>query len=74
MKVGAIFTYSAYMMTHWQQMKKETDQIQPLVNEVSYNSKRLFANMKESFRRDDSTDNNNITQEMIQLNNLKIIT
>ncbi len=30
-------------------MKKETDETQPLIKLVSYNSKHLFANMVESF-------------------------
>lgn len=47
MKVGTIFMYSALMMTHGQQIKNLTDEISPLVNVVSYNSKHLFSNMLE---------------------------
>ena len=52
MKPGTIFTYSGYMMTHQQQFKKKLNRKESFVNIVSYNSKRLFSNMMESFRHD----------------------
>ena len=51
MKMGTIFTYSAYIMTHQQQIKKEPVETPPLVNVVDYNSKRLFSNMMELYQR-----------------------
>ena len=57
MKVGTIFTYSAYMMTHQLQVKKESVGNEPLIIVVSYNSKSLFSNMMKSFHRDILTKN-----------------
>ena len=56
MKPGTIFTYSGYMMTHQQQFKKKLNRKESFVNIVSYNSKRLFSNMMESFCRDIGED------------------
>jgi len=56
MNAGCIFTYSPYMLTHRQQIKNENDKMDPLINIVSYNSKRLFSNLMESFRRDIKAD------------------
>ena len=63
MKIGTIFTYSAYMLTHRQQIAHENVHNDPLINIVSYNSKRLFSNMMESFRRDISADKKSIEQK-----------
>ena len=51
------------MMTHRLQIKKETDEIQPLINYVSYNSEHLFANMMESFKRDILADKESMAKE-----------
>lgn len=51
MKVGSIITYSGYMITHRQQVTNLCDNSDPFINVVTYNSKRLFGNMLESFRR-----------------------
>jgi len=63
MKIGTIFTYSAYMLTHRQQIAHENSDNDQLMNIVSYNSKRLFSNMMESFRRDISEDKKSIGQK-----------
>ena len=51
MKIGTVLTYSGYLLTHRQQIRNEDLDVSPFVNIVSYNSKRLFENMMESFRR-----------------------
>ena len=51
MDIGISFTYSGYLLTHRQQVHNESQDEHPLVNVVSYNSKRLFENMLQSFRR-----------------------
>ena len=51
MSAGTIFTYSGFMLSHRQQIYKRNNSVRPFVNIVSYNSKRLFNNMMESFRR-----------------------
>ena len=56
MNAGCIFTYSPYMLTHWQQIKNGNDEMDPLINIVSYNSKHLFSNLMESFWRDIKAD------------------
>ena len=64
---GTVFCYSGYMLTHCQQLTMGTYDSEPFINIVSYNSKRLFNNLMESFRREikaDKTTNptkNNIT-------------
>lgn len=63
MKIGTVFTYSAYMLTHRQQIAHENSDNDPLINIVSYNSKRLFSNMMESFRRDISQDKKSICKK-----------
>ena len=47
---GVIFSYSGYMLTHRQQLNKSRKDNEMFVNVVSYNSKRLFSNLMESFR------------------------
>ena len=49
--VGTILTYSGYLLTHRQQILNRDSNLNPFVNIVSYNSKRMFENMMESFRR-----------------------
>ena len=49
--VGTILTYSGCLLTHRQQILNRDSNSNPFVNLVSYNSKRLFKNMMESFRR-----------------------
>ena len=51
MEIGTIITYSGYLLTHRQQIRNKDSEVPPFVNLVSYNSKRLFENMLESFRR-----------------------
>ena len=51
MDVGTVFTYSGFLLTHRQQIHNETSSAPPFINIVSYNSKRLFENMLQSFRR-----------------------
>lgn len=51
MDVGTSFTYSGYLLTHRQQIHNQNLNEQPMVNFVSYNSKRMFENMMQSFRR-----------------------
>ena len=51
MEIGTCFTYSGYLLTHRQQIINPSDEANPFVNIVSYNSKRLFENMLQSFRR-----------------------
>ena len=49
--VGTILTYSGYLLIHCQQILNKDSNSNPFVNIVSYNSKQLFENMMESFRR-----------------------
>ena len=49
MHPGTIITYSGYMLTHRQQIVDLDTLSIPFLNIVAYNSKRLFANLKESF-------------------------
>ena len=51
MDIGTCFTYSGFLLTHRQQIYMLTDQANPFFNIVSYNSKRLFENILQSFRR-----------------------
>ena len=50
MVIGTSFAYSGYLLSHRQQIHNETTDMAPFVNIVSYNSKRLFENMLQSFR------------------------
>ena len=56
MHPGTVFCYSGYMLTHRQQLTMGTHQSEPFINIVSYNSKRLFSNLMESFRREIKAD------------------
>ena len=51
LNVGTILTYSGYLLTHRQKILNKDPNQNPFINIVSYNSKRLFENMMESFRR-----------------------
>ena len=51
MCVGTILTYSDYLLTHRQQICNKDPNAKSFVNIVSFNSKQLFENMMESFRR-----------------------
>ena len=66
---GLSMTYSGYMLTHRQQLRLETESLVPFINLVSYNSKRLFSNLMESFRRVIRMDKKTIFQEKAILNN-----
>ena len=57
---GVIFSYSGYMLTHRQQLNKSRKKNEMFVNIVSYNSKRLFSNLMESFRREIKEDKKSI--------------
>ena len=51
MDVGTCFTYSGFLFTHRQQIHMLTEHANPFINIVSCNSKRLFENTLQSFRR-----------------------
>ena len=51
MEIGTSFIYSGFLLTHHQQIHNLSYDINTFVNVVSYNSKRLFENMLQSFRR-----------------------
>ena len=51
MNIGTCFIYSGFLLTYRQQIYMLNDQGNPFLNIVSYNSKRLFENMLQSFRR-----------------------
>jgi len=51
MDIGTVLTYSGFLLTHRQQILNEDSEVVPFVNIASYNSKRLFENMLQSFRR-----------------------
>ena len=51
MEIGTSFVYSGYLLSHRQQIHYGSENCDPFVNIVSYNSKRLFENMLQSFRR-----------------------
>ena len=48
---GVTFCYSGYLLIHCQRIDNLLDSCVPFLNIVSYNSKRLFENMIQSFRR-----------------------
>ena len=48
---GVTFCYSGFLLTHCQQIDNLSDSCVPFLNIVTYNSKRLFENMMQSFRR-----------------------
>ena len=56
MHQGTIIAYSGCMLTHRQQIMNLDTLVLPFVNIVAYNSKRLFSNLMESFRRDIKCD------------------
>ena len=51
MDLGTCFAYSGFLLTHRQYIHNFSDEANPFINTVSYNSKRLFENMLQSFRR-----------------------
>ena len=53
---GVMFSYSGYMLTHRQQLNRNRCNNEIFTNVVSYNSKRLFSNLMESFRREIKQD------------------
>ena len=53
---GVMFLYSGYMLTHRQQLNKHRSNNEIFTNIVSYNSKRLFSNLMEIFRREIKED------------------
>ena len=56
MHAGLILPYSGYLLTHRQQIYDGNELSPPFMNIVAYNSKRLFSNLMESFRRDIKMD------------------
>ena len=66
MHPGPVFCYSGYMLTHHQQLTIGTYDNESFINIVSYNSKRLFNNLMESFRREIKADKTtNLTKNNI---------
>ena len=63
MHPGLIIMYSGYMLTHRQQILNCEDCSYPFTNIVSYNSKRLFSNLMESFRRDIDMDKKTLSKK-----------
>ena len=63
MHPGTIITYSGYMLTHRQQIIDLDTLSLPFLNIVAYNSKRLFSNLMESFRRDILADKKSIREK-----------
>ena len=53
---GVMFSYSGYMLTHRQQLNSSRCMDEIFTNVVTYNSKRLFSNLMESFRREIKED------------------
>ena len=51
MSIGTIICYSGYLLTHRQHKKQEDKDIEPFINLVSYNSKRLLSHMLSSIER-----------------------
>ena len=62
-----MFTYSGYMLTHRQQLNEHMKESESFINIVSYNSKRLFCNVMESFRRDIGEDKKTTSQKNSKL-------
>ena len=60
---GVIFSYSGYMLTHRQQLNKSRSNNEIFTNVVTYNSKRLFSNLMESFRRDNKEDKKTLSSD-----------
>ncbi len=56
MDIGMSFTYSRYLFIHRQQIHNESIDEYPLVNIVSYNSKRLFENIDILHQHDKHND------------------
>jgi len=63
MHPGTIICYSGYMLTHRQQIVDIDTLSLPFVNVVAYNSKRLFSNLMESFRRDIKSDKKSLVNQ-----------
>ena len=51
MIIGTSFVCSGFLLSHRQQINNKDENIPPFVNVVSYNSKRHFKNILQSFRR-----------------------
>ena len=60
---GTILVYSGYMLTHRQQIIINNETSPPFINLVAYNSKRLFSNLLESFRRDIDMDKKTLSKK-----------
>ena len=60
---GIILVYSGYMLTHCQQIIINNETSPPFINLVAYNSKRLFSNLLESFRRDIDMDKKTLSKK-----------
>ena len=56
LEVGTIIVYSGFMLTHRQQIRRFDDDVLPFINVVSYNSKKMFNHLMESFRREIKMD------------------
>ena len=66
MHPGLILAYSGYMITHRQQIINRHGLSSPFINLVSYNSKRLFSNLMESFRRDIEMDKKTLSRKKMK--------
>ena len=51
MSIGTIICYSGYLLTHRQHKKQDDKDMDPFINMVSYNSKRLLSHMLSSIER-----------------------
>ena len=60
MSIGTIICYSGYLLTHRQHKKQDDKDMEPFINMVSYNSKRLLSHMLSSIERN-IEDNKKIT-------------
>ena len=60
------FSYSGCMLTHRQQLNKSRKENKMFVNVASYNSKRLFSNLMESFCREIKEDKKSISSKKIK--------
>ena len=56
MHADLVLIYSGYLLTHWQQIYGGNKSSTPFMNRVAYNSKCLFSNLMELFRRDIQMD------------------
>ena len=56
LEIGTTLVYSGYLLSHRQQIRRQNDSVAPFVNIVTYNSKKMFNHLMESFRREINED------------------